>query len=437
VLVFFNGSDDASYEAIDLDGFVTDANGYFVLGNAAVVNVGAVFADNTLQNGADAVALYVGDDTDFPIDTPVTAINLVDALVYDTNDADDAGLLAPLLLTGQPQINEDGNGSKDFESNQRCPDSAGGPRVTTAYRQSSPTPGSQNCLVPEADLSITKTDGVAFAVPGASVTYTITASNAGPTDALGATVTDNFPAACTSVNWSCVGAGGGSCGASGMGNINDAVDLPLGGSVTYTAICAIASSAGGNLANTATVSGPDPDPNMANNSATDTDTYFPMANVAISKDDGVTSLVPGTSTTYTIIASNAGPSDSSGSLIDIFPAACTSVSWTCASAGGSVCLASGMGDINHLITLRAGGSVTYTATCITSPAATGNLSNTATLNIVGASLVNATDTNSFTPQADLVVTKDNGVSNATPGGSVTWTIGVSNAGPSDAPGSSV
>ncbi|MCB1630007.1 MAG: DUF11 domain-containing protein, partial [Xanthomonadales bacterium] len=382
---------------------------YFVLGNAAVVNVGAVFADNTLQNGADAVALYVGDDTDFPIDTPVTAINLVDALVYDTNDADDAGLLAPLLLTGQPQINEDGNGSKDFESNQRCPDSAGGPRVTTAYRQSSPTPGSQNCLVPEADLSITKTDGVAFAVPGASVTYTITASNAGPTDALGATVTDNFPAACTSVNWSCVGAGGGSCGASGMGNINDAVDLPLGGSVTYTATCAIASSAGGNLVNTATISGPNPDPNMANNSATDTDTYFPMANVAISKDDGVTSVVPGTSTTYTITASNAGPDPVTGATVtDFAPFFCDSFNWTCAGAGGGSCAASGSGDIGDTtVNLPVGGSVTYTATCGISNMASGMLSNTADINPPGGvtdpNLANnsATDTDTLGAQADL------------------------------------
>ncbi len=36
VIVFFNGSDDASYQAFDLDGFSTDANGFFLLGNSAV-----------------------------------------------------------------------------------------------------------------------------------------------------------------------------------------------------------------------------------------------------------------------------------------------------------------------------------------------------------------------------------------------------------------
>ena len=57
-----------------------------------------------------------------------------------------------------------------------------------------------------ADLSITKTDGVTTATPGGSTTYTITASNAGPSNAPGSTVADTFPAALTctwttSTNW--------------------------------------------------------------------------------------------------------------------------------------------------------------------------------------------------------------------------------------------
>ena len=44
-------------------------------------------------------------------------------------------------------------------------------------------------LFPVADLSITKTDGVTTATPGGSVTYTITSSNPGPSDAPGSTTT--------------------------------------------------------------------------------------------------------------------------------------------------------------------------------------------------------------------------------------------------------
>ncbi len=97
-----------------------------------------------------------------------------------------------------------------------------------------------------ADLAITKTDGVTTATPGGSVTYTITASNAGPSDATGATVADTFPASLT-CTWTCVGAGGGTCTAAGSGNINDTVNLPAGGSVTYTASCTIAAAATGTL----------------------------------------------------------------------------------------------------------------------------------------------------------------------------------------------
>ena len=51
VVVFFNGSDDKSYNAaFDLDGFSTDANGYFLLGNAGVTPTpDIIFSGNGLQ----------------------------------------------------------------------------------------------------------------------------------------------------------------------------------------------------------------------------------------------------------------------------------------------------------------------------------------------------------------------------------------------------
>src|SRR5688572_29218585 len=65
VVVFFNGADavgpnlNGSYAAFDLDGFTTDAQGFFVMGNAAVIPAPQlVFGGNLLQNGVDAVAIY-------------------------------------------------------------------------------------------------------------------------------------------------------------------------------------------------------------------------------------------------------------------------------------------------------------------------------------------------------------------------------------------
>ncbi|NOT56894.1 MAG: BACON domain-containing protein, partial [Deltaproteobacteria bacterium] len=71
----------------------------------------------------------------------------------------------------------------------------------------------------------------------------------------------------------CAGAGSGTCPASGSGNINtSAVNLPSGGSATFTATCTISAAATGSLVNTATVSSSVTDPTPGNNSATDTDT---------------------------------------------------------------------------------------------------------------------------------------------------------------------
>jgi uncharacterized repeat protein (TIGR01451 family) len=235
------------------------------------------------------------------------------------------------------------------------------------------------CRAVTADLSITKTDGVTTAVPGGSVTYTITASNAGPDAVSGATVADTFPAALT-CTWTCAGAGGGTCTAAGAGNLNDTVNLPAGGSVSYTASCTISPAATGSLSNTATVSSSITDPNPANNSATDTDTLTPQADLSITKTDGVTSVAAGGSTVYTIVASNAGPSAVTGATVaDTAPAACTSFNWTCVGAGGGTCTAAGSGNLSNSVNLPAGASVTYTATCAISAAATGSLVNTATV----------------------------------------------------------
>ena len=138
VVVFFNGSNDLSYAAFDLDGFSTDANGFFVLGNAGTSNVDLVFADNSLQNGADAIALYQGDAADFPTSSALTTTNLIDAIVYDTDDADDSGLLTGLEQS--TQFNENVNGNKDAESNSRVPDGTG------VFTTQVSTPGAANTL---------------------------------------------------------------------------------------------------------------------------------------------------------------------------------------------------------------------------------------------------------------------------------------------------
>ena len=124
VMVVFNGSSSGgnqSYNAYNLDGIVTDVNGIAVLGGPELTPSADVgLSTNFFQNGTDAVGIYLGDETDFPDQTLATTTNLVDAIVYETSDAENTTLQNLLGLS--QQINEDENGQKDTQSMQRAND---------------------------------------------------------------------------------------------------------------------------------------------------------------------------------------------------------------------------------------------------------------------------------------------------------------------------
>ncbi|EMI57568.1 Endonuclease/exonuclease/phosphatase domain protein, partial [Rhodopirellula sallentina SM41] len=169
-VVLFDGSTDTSYAAFDLDGFTTDDVGLFTIGNSGVNGVDIVFADGSLQNGADAIAIYDGDASSFPNGTPVTTSNLIDAIVYDSDDSDDAGLLA-LLLSGEPQVNENQNGSLLTQSISRIPD-GGDARRTSSYIATTPTPDKLN-TPRSVGLTVLGSESIDVIEGGATDSYTI------------------------------------------------------------------------------------------------------------------------------------------------------------------------------------------------------------------------------------------------------------------------
>ena len=140
VLVFFNGNvgsttANQSYFTIGLNGLTTDANGILLIGNSLVSpSPDKTFPDNIIQNGADGVGLYTGSPDDFPDFTLATSTNLVNALMYDTNDADATALMNLLGVTAQ--YNEGQNSLPATQSVQRKTDGT--------YETKNPTPGANN-----------------------------------------------------------------------------------------------------------------------------------------------------------------------------------------------------------------------------------------------------------------------------------------------------
>ncbi len=307
------------------------------------------------------------------------------------------------------------------------------------------------------NLSITKSDNaggsspstVGNVTPGQTLIYTITVSNTGPGSVSGASVTDPLPSSLTNASYTTTlngGATDSNPSGTGVTNISDSVNLPVGSSIVYTVTGTVSLTATTMLSNTATVTS-----GSTTKTATDTDT---LINLSITKSDNaggsspstVGNVIPGQSLTYTVVVGNSGPETATGTTISdtnlssIF----TSDSWTAMTTGGATGFAtSGTGNINQTgVTMPAGSTITYTITGTVNPTATGTLSNTATVTS-GSTSKTATDTDNLPNLSITKVDTAGGSSitdtagNVTNGQSLTYTVVVSNTGPGNITGTTI
>jgi uncharacterized repeat protein (TIGR01451 family) len=212
--------------------------------------------------------------------------------------------------------------------------------------------------------------------------------------------------------------------------------IPLPGGVTLGTI----------LTSTATCLTADACSSAPNGSTSEFSGIVPVkvqVDLAISKTDLATTAIPGSAITYTITASNPASVAINGvTVTDSFPATLTGITWTCLATGtGSSCPASGSGNLSSVsVNLGATGSVAFTVNATINAATTGTLDNTASLSVPASVFDPVTTNNSaldsdiLTPRADLNLTKT--VDNALPvlGSNVTFTLKVTNNGPSDTTG---
>ncbi|MBB5438121.1 gliding motility-associated-like protein/uncharacterized repeat protein (TIGR01451 family) [Pedobacter sp. AK017] len=277
------------------------------------------------------------------------------------------------------------------------------------------------------DLAIVKTANNMTPAVGSDVVFTLAATNNGPQQSTGISVTDLLAVGYTFKS-AAPPAGTTYDASTGVWTIGT---LASGASSTLTVTAIV--NAAGPYVNTATITGPEVDPVPGNNSSSITPVPVPTADVAVTKTVDNGNPLVGSNVVFTLAVNNAGPSSATNvALTDLLPDGYTYVS-AVAPAGTTYDPLTGLWTIGTLAN-GANASATITATV----KATGTYANTASVTLTENDPVSANNTATVTPvpvpQANLSVVKT--INNAAPyaGNNVIFTITAANAGPSPATG---
>ncbi len=338
-------------------------------------------------------------------------------------------------------------------------------------------------LTPLADLAVTitripnentKTGGPGPLVPGEAVTYSIVASNNGPSDAPNAFVSADWGEGLAEVGWSCQTGGEALCPEEtdkAFGVLEDPVGLPSGSSLTFTVTGEVDSSATGDLTigtevtlesrledhKTIEIEIGVVDPNPENNRATANELLYPAADLGVTVDNEVDEVVAGEEVSYSIVASNDGPSDAPNAMVFVnWPEHLEETSWDCVATGEALCDQEKTGwGFNDPVNLPAGSSITYTITGDVGQTASGDFEVSASIVTDGGDFTKVAktpvpevvdpnddnnsdaDSDPVVYSADLALDLNSEFDSVVPGEEVEITAIVENLGPSDATGGSV
>jgi len=232
---------------------------------------------------------------------------------------------------------------------------------------------------PSADLGITKSTNSTGAAPGATIVYTLTASNNGPDAASSVVVTDTLPASLlfqsitTPAGFNCTTP---AVGATGTITCT-AATLANGTVATFTLTTRVANGATGSISNSASINSATSDPVGGNSSgsASAVTIVAATADLSITKSTTTTTAPTGSTISYLLTVTNGGPSPATGvTVADDLPTGLQLVSATpsqgsCTQTDPVSC---------SLGTLASGASATITIQALVT-ATSGSISNTATV----------------------------------------------------------
>jgi uncharacterized repeat protein (TIGR01451 family) len=310
-----------------------------------------------------------------------------------------------------------------------------GPGDVTETGLEPPAPSTVRFL--GADLAIVKSASPDAITSGTNETYTLVVTNHGPDPAVNVRVSDPLPSGLGFVSASP------ECSAAGADVTCAVGSLAADASQTFTVMAGVASSVTGRVTNSAVVTSDTSDPNPGDNTSTTTVPSVGVADLSISKSASTSAVGPSGQVLYTLVVENDGPGDATGVTVTDTPPVGLVAQFadpgqgTCEIVGGRVSCSLG--------TLAARGSTQVLVTAQTAADASGSLANTAT--VIGDqsdpdpsdNTATATVTMPSPPiqaqaqaRADLSIAKRAGRTRVALGQSLTYTIVVTNDGPSPA-----
>jgi len=383
--------------------------------------------------------------------------------VWSCPDGSPAGTLCTTTIGA---LRTGGSGSVRFAVRVNSPLPAGIEQVENLVRISDdgsngddPTP--QNNLASDStpvnaapDLILSKDDGNATTMPGATVVYTLTYTNDGNQDATGVQITDliptytSFNAAGSTPGWLCTPTqqAGSACtiriGSLAAGETSSVrfavqVDNSVPAAVVQIANQAQISDDGRN--------GVDPAPQS--NAAADTTPVIAAPDLIIAKDDNGVAVLPGGLVVYRLDYTNAGNQDATGVILSevvptnsTFVPANSTAGWFCSpniSAGSTCTLVVGA------VAVGQNGSANFAVTALNGPLPAGldAINNIAQIADDGSNgpdpvLENnqATDTTPLDAAPNLIVEKTADTVIARPDDTIKYTLVYTNIGNQDATG---
>lgn len=297
------------------------------------------------------------------------------------------------------------------------------------------TAATASTVVAPADLAIAITAPNPVAA-SSSVTYAVTVTNAGPSDAQGITVVDTLPSGATFVSaagtdWTC---------ALANGKVTCTLATLPTGPANVIDIVVTAPSVDATLVDSAAVSATTNDPNASNDTASITTTVNAPADLELKLTASPDPVAAQSTLTYTLDVTNHGAASATQlKVVNTLPdgnvafQSASGIGWTCAADGQVVTCTRAL--------LIVGAAPTITIK-ITTPQAFTALTDSATVSAQTADSDSSNNSQSITtagatPLANLAIALTDTPDPVARGGDVLYVTSVHNAGPATATGLSV